>query len=101
LAAGVADPSTANELPCDNPRARRAKLISPARKRWVEWEVDPSPVGAAQVLTQTLESWVSEFHRPSPLGTAQSVPRSFAPVSPLKGLGFLMDSYPALPPDER
>ena len=27
-------------------------------ERWVEWEIHPSPVGAAGVLTQTLAPWL-------------------------------------------
>jgi len=32
--------------------------MEPQAECWVKWEVDLSPVGAAQVLTQTLKSSV-------------------------------------------
>ena len=41
------------EIPKSEPEGRNYN--SPARKRWVEWEIWPSPPGTTLVLTQTLQ----------------------------------------------
>ena len=37
------------------PAPNGAKELSPALQRWVEWEIKPSPVGTAEVATQSLQ----------------------------------------------
>ena len=39
---------------CPKSSPTGASQFSPARKRWGKWEIDPSPVGAAQVHIQAL-----------------------------------------------